>query len=99
MPSDTRQTALRAGATWVLVLTSAAQFMGALDALIISTALPTIKQQLHASIGQLEWTVNAYALTFAVSLMTAAVLGDRFGRRRMFTTGVGVFTAASAAAA
>jgi EmrB/QacA subfamily drug resistance transporter len=81
------------------VLTSAAQFMGALDALIVSTALGTIKQQLHASIEQLEWTVNAYALTFAVSLMTAAVLGDRFGRRRMFTTGVAVFTAASAAGA
>src|SRR5215468_7527553 len=99
MPSDTRQTGPRAGAPWVLVLTSAAQFMGALDALIVSTALPTIKQQLHASIGQLEWTVNAYALTFAVFLMTAAVLGDRFGRRRLFTLGVAVFAASSAACA
>lgn len=73
--------------------------MGALDALIVSTALRTIKQQLHASIGQLEWTVSAYSLTFAVFLMTAAVLGDRFGRRRMFTAGVAVFAASSAACA
>jgi MFS family permease len=84
-------------APWVLALTSTAQFMGALDALIVSTALRTIKQQLHASVGQLEWTVSAYSLTFAVFLMTAAVLGDRFGRRRMFTAGVAVFAASSAA--
>jgi EmrB/QacA subfamily drug resistance transporter len=86
-------------APWVLALTSTAQFMGALDALIVSTALRTIKQQLHASIGQLEWTVSAYSLTFAVFLMTAAVLGDRFGRRRIFTAGVAVFAASSAACA
>jgi EmrB/QacA subfamily drug resistance transporter len=99
MASDMRQTGPHTGALWVLALTSAAQFMGALDALIVSTALPTIKLQLHASIGQLEWTVSAYSLTFAVSLMTAAVLGDRFGRRRLFITGVAVFAASSAACA
>jgi EmrB/QacA subfamily drug resistance transporter len=86
-------------APWVLALTSSAQFMGALDALIVSTALRTIKQQLHASVGQLEWTVSAYSLTFAVFLMTAAVPGDRFGRRQMFTAGVAVFAASSAACA
>jgi len=94
-----RQTGPGTSAAWVLALTSAAQFMGALDALIVSTALRTIKQQLHASIGQLEWTVSAYSLTFAVFLMTAAVLGDRFGRRRLFTVGVAVFAASSAACA
>jgi len=99
MPPAKRQTSPGTSAPWVLALTSTAQFMGALDALIVSTALRTIKQQLHASVGQLEWTVSAYSLTFAVFLMTAAVLGDRFGRRRMFITGVAVFTAASAACA
>ena len=99
MSSDMRQASPHTSAPWVLALTSTAQFMGALDALIVSTALRTIKQQLHASIGQLEWTVSAYSLTFAVSLMTAAVLGDRFGRRRLFTTGVAVFAASSAACA
>jgi len=99
MTQATRQTSPGTSALWVLALTSAAQFMGALDALIVSTALRTIKQQLHASIGQLEWTVNAYSLTFAVFLMTAAVLGDRFGRRRLFTLGVAVFAASSAACA
>jgi len=94
-----RQTGPGTSAAWVLALTSAAQFMGALDALIVSTALRTIKQQLHASIGQLEWTVSAYSLTFAVFRMTAAVLGDRFGRRRMFIAGVAVFAASSAACA
>ena len=93
------QTSPGISAPWVLALTSTAQFMGALDALIVSTALRTIKQQLHASIGQPEWTVSAYSLTFAVFPMTAAVLGDRFGCRRMFTACVAVFAASSAACA
>ena len=95
MTQATRQTSPGTSALWVLALTSTAQFMGALDALIVSTALRTIKQQLHASVGQLEWTVGAYSLTFAVFLMTAAVLGDRFGRRRLFALGVAVFAASS----
>ena len=99
MPLHTSETRSKTSAHWLLALTSTAQFMGALDALIVSTALRTIKQQLHASIGQLEWTVNAYSLTFAAFLMTASVLGDRFGRRRLFTTGVAVFAASSAACA
>jgi MFS family permease len=73
--------------------------MAALDALVVSTALSAIRQHLHASVGQLEWTVNAFSLTFAVLLMTASVLGDRFGRRRVFTAGLGLFVAASAACA
>src|ERR1039458_6181284 len=85
--------------TWVLALTSVAALMVALDALVVTTALSTIRQHLHASIEQLEWTVNAYALSFAVLLMTGSALGDRFGRRRLFTAGLGLFTAASAACA
>src|SRR3954465_8327705 len=85
--------------TWVLVLTSVASLMVALDALVVTTALSAIRLDLHASIEELEWTVNAYTLSFAVLMMTAAALGDRFGRRRWFVTGVALFTAASAACA
>src|SRR5215468_4426705 len=84
---------------WAFVLTSAATFMVTLDNLVVTTALPVIRQDLHASLGGLEWTVNAYTLTFAVLLLTGAALGDRFGRRRMFAIGLGIFTLASAAAA
>jgi EmrB/QacA subfamily drug resistance transporter len=85
--------------TWVLVLAAVASLMAALDAMVVSTALTTIRLDLGASIEQLEWTVNAYNLTLAVLLLPAAALGDRFGRRRMFTVGLGVFVAASAACA
>jgi EmrB/QacA subfamily drug resistance transporter len=84
---------------WVLALTSVASFMVALDALVVTTALTAIRLALHTSVAELQWTVNAYILTFAVLLMTAAALGDRFGRRRMFTAGIGLFTLASAACA
>src|SRR4051794_34653007 len=84
---------------WVVVLTAIGSLMAALDTLVVSTSLTTIRLDLGASIEQLEWTVNAYNLTFAVLLMTGAALGDRLGRRRMFVTGLGVFVAASAACA
>src|SRR4051794_16611332 len=84
---------------WLLALTSVASLMVALDALVVTTALGTIRVDLGASIEQLEWTVNAYNLSFAVLLMTGAALGDRLGRRRMFAVGLGVFVAASAACA
>ncbi len=84
---------------WTLILTSAALFIVTLDNLVVSTALPTIRRDLHASIQQLEWTVNAYTLTFAVLLLTGAALGDRFGRRRMFVIGILVFTVGSIGAA
>jgi EmrB/QacA subfamily drug resistance transporter len=84
---------------WVLALTSVASFMVALDSLVVTTALTAIRLALHTSAAELQWTVNAYLLTFAVFLMTAAALGDRFGRRRMFTAGIGLFTLASAACA
>jgi EmrB/QacA subfamily drug resistance transporter len=86
-------------ATWVLALASVASFMVALDALVVTTALSTIRDSLGASIEALEWTVNAYNLSFAVLLMTGAALGDRFGRRRMYVVGLGLFVAASAACA
>jgi EmrB/QacA subfamily drug resistance transporter len=89
----------RSLAIWTFVVTSVALIMVMLDNLVVSTALNVIRQELGATIEQLEWTVNAYTLTFAVFLLTGAALGDRFGRRRMFILGVAVFTAASAFAA
>jgi EmrB/QacA subfamily drug resistance transporter len=94
-----RQAAVTRAQGWALGLASAASFMVVLDLLVVATALSTIRRDLGASIGQLEWTVNAYTLTFAVLLMTGAVVGDRFGRRRIFAAGLGVFAAASAACA
>lgn len=82
-----------------IAITGAAQFMAALDNLVVTTALPVIRHHLHAGLGGLEWTVNAYTLSFAVLLLTGAALGDRFGRRRMFTAGLLLFSVASAAAA
>jgi EmrB/QacA subfamily drug resistance transporter len=84
---------------WTFAITSIALFMVTLDNLVVTTALPVIRRDLHASLQELEWTVNAYTLTFAVLLLTGAALGDRFGRRRLFVIGLGIFTAASAAAA
>ncbi|PVC98877.1 MFS transporter [Streptomyces sp. CS014] len=92
-------TADRGGAVWVLVITSVAGFMAALDNLVVTTALPSIRESLGGGLEDLEWTVNAYTLTFAVLLMLGAALGDRYGRRRLFMAGLTVFTAASAAAA
>src|SRR2546421_12830461 len=85
--------------TWTVVLASLGVFMTALDALVVTTSLPVLRIDLHSSLQSLEWTVNAYNLSFACFLLTGAGLGDRFGRKRMFALGIGVFTAASAAAA
>ncbi|WP_406376854.1 DHA2 family efflux MFS transporter permease subunit [Streptomyces sp. NBC_00647] len=73
--------------------------MAALDNLVVTTALPSIREDLGGGLDDLEWTVSAYTLTFAVLLMFGAALGDRFGRRRLFLVGLSVFTGASAAAA
>ena len=85
--------------TWVLVLTGIGSVMAAFDTLVVAAALSTIRLDLGASIEQLEWTVNAYNLSFAVLMITAAALGDRYGRRRLYATGLGLFAAASAACA
>jgi len=89
----------RSAAVWAVVITGLALFMASLDNLVVTTALPVIRVHLHAGLSGLEWTVNAYTLTFAVLLLTSAALGERFGRRRIFVAGIAVFTAASAAAA
>jgi EmrB/QacA subfamily drug resistance transporter len=89
----------RTSMIWTFAITSVALFMTTLDNLVVTTALPVIHRDLHATLSGLEWTVNAYTLTFAVFLITGAALGDRFGRRRMFVIGLAIFTAGSAAAA
>src|ERR1700738_4241166 len=89
----------RTSIAWTFAITSIGLFMVALDNLVVTTALPVIKLDLGSSLADLEWMVNAYTLTFAVLLLTGAALGDRFGRRRLFVIGLGIFTLASAAAA
>ena len=84
---------------WVLALTSVASLMVGLDILVVTTTLTTIHLKLGASLGELEWIINAYTLSFAVLLMTASALGDRFGRRRLFLAGLSLFTVMSAACA
>jgi EmrB/QacA subfamily drug resistance transporter len=96
MGGTTRTTAEQ---RWVLGLTSIGSVMVALDVLVVAAALATIKQDLGASLDELEWTVNAYSLSFAALLMTAAALGDRWGRRRTFVAGLALFSAASVACA
>ncbi|MCW3025450.1 MAG: drug resistance transporter, EmrB/QacA subfamily [Solirubrobacterales bacterium] len=85
--------------TWTVVLASLGVFMTALDTLVVTTSLPALRVDLHSSLSNLEWTVNAYNLAFACFILTGAALGDRFGRRRMYVIGLSLFTTASAAAA
>src|SRR5947209_6107693 len=84
---------------WSFAVVSLALFMGMLDNLVVTTALPAIQRALHAGIPDLEWTVNAYTLAFTVLMIPAAALGDRFGHRRFLLVGVALFTVGSAAAA
>ena len=81
---------------WTLLLGSVGAFMAALDIVVVSTAIPTLRTHLHASLGDLEWTINAYNLAFACLMLTGAALGDRFGRRRMYSMGLVLFAGASA---
>src|SRR5882724_9404424 len=87
----------RASLLWVLGLTSVASCMISLDTQVVSTALNTIRLHLGTSIEEIEWTVNAYTLSFAMLLLTGTALGDRFGRRRMLVVGLGLFVASSIA--
>lgn len=89
----------RQRAGWTLAIVSIALFMTALDNLVVGVALPSIRTDLGGSLESLQWTVNAYTLSFAVFLITGAALGDRFGRKRMFTIGLSLFTLTSALAA
>jgi len=90
---------LNKSAGWALALTSVAFFMTALDALVVITALPAVHASLGGSVSTLEWTINAYTLTLAAGIITAAALGERLGRRRMYVAGLLLFAAASAACA
>ncbi|MFE2069581.1 DHA2 family efflux MFS transporter permease subunit [Streptomyces sp. NPDC059467] len=99
MTEHRRQPTRSGSAVWAIVITSIAGFITALDNLIVTTALPSIRKDLGGGLEDLEWTVSAYTLTFAVLLMFGASLGDRFGRRRLFAIGLAIFTGASAAAA
>jgi EmrB/QacA subfamily drug resistance transporter len=92
-----RTTELRRG--WTLALASLGAFMSALDVVVVSTALPTLHTQLGATLPDLEWTINAYNLVFGCLMLTGAALGDRFGRRRMYTAGLLIFVLGSAMAA
>jgi len=85
------------GAT--LAVASIAAFMTSIDMMVVTTAIPVLRRSLGGDVGALEWTVNAYLLAFACLLLTASGLGDRFGRRRIFTTGLAGFTVSSVAAA
>src|SRR5437588_4594746 len=84
---------------WTFAIVCLALFMAMLDNLVVVTALPSIRKALGASVSDLEWTVNAYTLTFATLMITGAALGDLFGRKRVFLIGVGLFTVGSALAA
>jgi EmrB/QacA subfamily drug resistance transporter len=92
---STAPTLARDAQRWILVLGSLASFLVGLDALVVTTALPTLHQELGAGIEGLSWTINAYALAFAASILTGSALGDRYGRRRMFVAGLAAFTIAS----
>ena len=84
---------------WVLGLTSTAFFMVVLDSVVVITALPRMQRDLHMGVASLQWTLTAYNIAFAAGIITAAAAGDRFGRRRVFTIGLALFTVASAACA
>jgi EmrB/QacA subfamily drug resistance transporter len=99
MSSRSIQTTKRTATAWVVALTAIGSLMAALDTLVVSTSLSSIRLDLGASLEDLEWTVNAYNLSFAVLLITAAAVGDRYGRRRFYAIGLGLFAAASAAGA
>ena len=99
MNSGSTHTKRKTATAWVVALTAIGSMMAALDTLVVSTALSTIRLDLGASVEQLEWTVNSYNLAFAVLLIPAAALGDRYGRRRLYAAGLGLFAAASAASA
>ncbi len=95
--TDTPATKRRLG--WVLGLTSTGYFMVVLDSVVVITALPRMQRDLHVSLASLQWTLNAYGIAFAAGIITAAALGDRLGRRKVFASGLALFTVASVACA
>src|ERR687898_906457 len=80
---------------WTLIAVSVATFMLPLDITVVNVALPSIRDDLGASFTDLQWVVDAYALSLAALVLTAGSLADRLGRRRMFAVGLGIFSIAS----
>ncbi|SCE25868.1 drug resistance transporter, EmrB/QacA subfamily, partial [Streptomyces sp. DvalAA-14] len=99
MSTSTEASAPPTGVVATLILASLGAFLTSLDVVVVSTALPTLQTHLHASLSDLEWTINGYNLAFACLMLTGAALGDRFGKRNMYVLGVGVFTLSSIACA
>ncbi|MCC8245904.1 DHA2 family efflux MFS transporter permease subunit [Saccharothrix luteola] len=99
MRSDSAATQRPARPGWTLALVAVAAFLTSLDVMVVVTAIPTIRQDLNASLADLEWTINAYNLAFGCLMLTGAALGDRYGRMRVYVIGLAVFTIASAMAA
>ena len=97
--AETGSKRVTAAQRWVLALASVASFLVILDMLVVAIALTAIHRDLGSCLAGLEWTVNAYTLSFAVLLMTAAAIGDRLGRRRVFAAGLALFAVSSAACA
>jgi EmrB/QacA subfamily drug resistance transporter len=95
----TNKPATNRGLGWVLGLTSTGYFMVVLDSVVVITALPRMQSDLHTSLSSLQWTLNAYGIAFAAGIITAAALGDRLGRRKVFNIGLALFTVASVACA
>ncbi len=92
---DNKKVGLRGGLLWLLVATSFAFVVVQLDVTIVNVALPRIGAALHAGVAGLQWVVDAYTLSFAALLISAGVIGDRFGSRRIYLIGFLIFTAAS----
>jgi EmrB/QacA subfamily drug resistance transporter len=81
--------------TWALAALCAAQFMSMLDSTVVNLAMQSIRSDLDAGVSGLQWVVGSYVLAFACLLLTGGSLGDRFGRKRMFLSGLTVFTGGS----
>jgi EmrB/QacA subfamily drug resistance transporter len=97
--TDLRGARAQSRTTATLILASVGAFVTSLDVVVVSTALPSLRTHLGASLSDLEWTINAYNLAFASLMLTGAALGDRFGRKRVYVAGLVLFTAASIACA
>jgi MFS family permease len=95
----TRPQSLHTRRTLTLTAACVAQGMMVLDVMIVNVALPSIQADLHMTPGALEWVVSAYALALATLIPFGGALGDRFGRKRVFLSGIALFVAASASCA
>jgi EmrB/QacA subfamily drug resistance transporter len=99
VPQSTRSPVARPRVAATLILASLGAFVTSLDVVVVSTALPSLRAHLGANLPDLEWTINAYNLAFASLMLTGAALGDRFGRKRLYILGLGLFTLSSVACA